>query len=194
MSKGAREMESDAAELRALLERGASHSLIDVREYPEYAACRIAEARLVPLGEIERRAGEINTGGPLYLICRSGRRSAIAQQKLLALGFKEVYNVRGGMLDWQSRGFAVVSDERAPWSLERQVRFVAGLLVFVSVVLSLTVAQPFAWLAAFIGAGLTFAAITDTCAMGMLIARLPWNRAPEAGARACPPERGLAEE
>jgi rhodanese-related sulfurtransferase len=194
MSRGAKNTECDAAELRAKLEAGASCSLVDVREYPEYAACRIAESRLVPLGEIERRAGEINASEPVYVICRSGRRSAIAQQKLLTLGFKEVYNVRGGMLDWQSKGFAVVRDEGAPWSLERQVRLMAGLLVFVSVVLSLTVAQPFAWVAAFVGAGLTFAAITDTCAMGMLLARLPWNRASRAGAQACAPERALAEE
>lgn len=192
MTKLVRKMECDAAELRALLEAGTPCSLVDVREYPEYAAGRVAEARLMPLGEIERVAGELDRDIPVYVICRSGRRSAIAQQTLQALGFEKVYNVRGGMLDWQSRGFAVVRDERAPWSLERQVRLVAGLLVFAAVVLGITVAQPFLWIAAFVGAGLMFAAVTDSCAMGVVLARLPWNR--YAARRACPVERALAEE
>ncbi len=187
-------MECGVLELRSVLDAGGRCSLIDVREYPEYAAGRIREARLIRLGEIELRSGEISRDAPVYLICRSGRRAAIAQEKLQALGFKEVYNVRGGMLDWEASRFSVVRDERAPWSLERQVRLVAGSLVFVSVLLSVTVSEYFLWIAGFIGAGLTFAALTDTCAMGMLLARMPWNAAANIGAEACPVERAHAEE
>jgi rhodanese-related sulfurtransferase len=187
-------MERGVNDLRSILSARGECSLVDVREYPEFAAGRIREARLIQLGEIERRAEEINRDVPVYVICRSGRRSAIAQQKLQALGFKEVYTVRGGMLDWEASGFPVMRDERAPWSLERQVRLVAGVLVFVSVLLSATVTEYFLWVAVFIGAGLTFAAITDTCAMGMLLARMPWNRATNTGAEACPAERVHAEE
>ncbi|HEY6404349.1 MAG TPA: rhodanese-like domain-containing protein [Blastocatellia bacterium] len=187
-------MERGVNDLRAILSAGGECSLVDVREYPEFAAGKIREARLIQLGEIERRAEEINRDVPVYVICRSGRRSAIAQQKLQALGFKEVYNVRGGMLDWEASGFPVMRDERAPWSLERQVRLVAGVLVFASVLLSATVTEHFLWVAGFIGAGLAFAAITDTCAMGMLLARMPWNRAANTGAEACSVERVHAEE
>jgi rhodanese-related sulfurtransferase len=76
-----------------------------VRECPEFAAGRIREARLIRLGEIERRAEEINRDVPVYVICRSGRRSAIAQQKLQALGFKEVYNVAEGCSTGRPVGF-----------------------------------------------------------------------------------------
>jgi rhodanese-related sulfurtransferase len=187
-------MERGVNDLRSILSAGGECSLVDVREYPEFAAGRIREARLIQLGEIERRAEEIKRDVPVYVICRSGRRSAIAQQKLQALGFEEVYNVRGGMLDWEASGFPIMRDERVPWSLERQVRLVAGVLVFVSVLLSATVTEHFLWVAGFIGAGLAFAAITDTCAMGMLLARMPWNHAANTGAEACPVERVHAEE
>jgi rhodanese-related sulfurtransferase len=187
-------MERGVNDLRSILSAGGECSLVDVREYPEFAAGRIRGARLIQLGEIERRAEEINRDVPVYVICRSGRRSAIAQQKLQALRFKKVYNVRGGMLDWEASGFPVMRDERVPWSLERQVRLVAGVIVFVSVLLSATVTEHFLWVAGFIGAGLAFAAITDTCAMGMLLARMPWNRAANTGAEACPVERVRAEE
>ena len=183
-------MDLTVTELRSIVDSEAECSLVDVREYPEYAAGRIRQAQLIPLTQIDRRETEISKRAPVYLICRSGRRSAIAQQKLQALGFRQVYNVRGGMLDWEARGFPVVRNERrAPWSLERQVRLLAGALVLVGVLLSVTVAQPLVWIAGFIGAGLVFAAITDTCGMGMFLARMPWNRAPQRGAESCPAER-----
>lgn len=61
------------------------------------------------------------------------------------------------------------------WELERQVRLVAGLIVLTSVLLSVFVPWT-KWLAAAIGAGLAFAAVSNTCAMGMLLAKLPYNR------------------
>ena len=115
-------------ELRAALAVGLNGSLIDVREYPEYAAGRIPGAQLIPLGEIERRASEINASQPVYVVCRSGKRGAQAQEKLANLGFKEVRNVNGGLLAWEAAGYQVEKGARAPWSLERQVRFAAGIL------------------------------------------------------------------
>ena len=69
-------------------------------------------------------------------------------------------------------------DENAPWALERQVRFAAGLLVLTGVLSSVFVHPYFVWLSAFVGAGLVFAAVTDTCAMGLLLAKMPWNSQP----------------
>jgi rhodanese-related sulfurtransferase len=169
------QMNCDARELREALAAGGI--LVDVREYPEYAAGRIPGARLIPLGELERRAEDLDPASAIYVVCRSGRRGAEAQEKLSKLGFKEVRNVGGGMLAWEAAGYGVERDERAPWALERQVRFVAGLLVLLGVLLSVFVAQPFIWLAGLVGAGLVFAAVTDTCKMGLLLARLPYNRA-----------------
>ena len=79
------------------------------------------------------------------------------------------------MTAWQAAA-APVSRGRARWDLERQVRLVAGSIVLAAVLLGVGGPAPVKWLAGAIGAGLTVAALTDTCAMGMLLARLPYNR------------------
>jgi len=168
----------------SLAQRGAC-SLIDVREYAEYAGGRIQGARLIPAGELEHRVSEIDRTKPVYVVCRTGRRSAEAQRRLRAIGFSDVRNVSGGVMAWEAAGFSLERDERAPWSIERQVRFVAGLIVLTGIFLSLFIAEEFIAISAFIGAGLMFAAITDSCAMGMLLARMPWNRAKDASAVTC---------
>ena len=61
-------------------------------------------------------------------------------------------------------------------SLERQVRIAAGSFVFTGVLLAHFVDSHFIWLSAFVGAGLVFAGITDFCGMGLLLAKLPWNK------------------
>ncbi len=151
-------------------------NLVDVREYPEFAAGHLPSARLIPLGEIERRRSEIDRDLPTYVICRTGRRSLEAQAKLFSLGFKEVQNVKGGMVAWQKAGYPVEKEARVPWSLERQVRLAAGSLVLAGALLGAFVDPRFVWLSAFVGAGLVFAGLTDWCGMGLLLARLPWNR------------------
>ncbi len=78
------------------------------------------------------------------------------------------------MLAWQATNAPVVQG-RPRWDLERQVRLVAGSIVLAAVVGSVFV-PGLKWVAAFIGAGLTFAALTNTCAMGMLLGKLPYNR------------------
>jgi rhodanese-related sulfurtransferase len=95
------------------------------------------------------------------------------------MGFDDVRTVAGGMAAWQLAGLPMEADRRVPWSLERQVRVAAGSLVLLGVLLSVAVAHWFIWLAGFIGAGLVFAGVTDTCAMGMMISRMPWNRVGE---------------
>jgi len=61
-------------------------------------------------------------------------------------------------------------------SIERQVRIAAGLLVFFGVLLGVWVHPGFLAISAFVGAGLAFAGITDTCGMAMMLAKMPWNR------------------
>jgi rhodanese-related sulfurtransferase len=150
--------------------------LIDVREFPEFAAGRPPGARLIPLREIDRRATGIDPTLPIYVFCRTGRRSAEAREKLLSLGFGEVRNVAGGIVAWQNAGYPLEKEERAPWSLERQVRVAAGSLVLLGALLAVFVESRFIWLSAFVGAGLVFAGVTDFCGMSLLLSRLPWNR------------------
>lgn len=159
--------------------------LIDVREYAEYAGGRIPGAKSFPLGELETRRLELDRTRPIYVICRTGRRSAEAQKKLKAFGFTDVVNVAGGFEAWKKENLPVERDQNAPWSLERQVRFAAGSLVLLAVLLGAFVHPYFFGLAGLIGAGLVFAAVTDTCAMGMLLAKMPWNKPAAAANCAC---------
>lgn len=151
-------------------------TLIDVREYAEYAAGRVAGSKLMPLGEIDIRHGEINRDEEIYLICRSGVRSRKAQLKLNELGITNTANVVGGFEAWRQAGLPIEKDERAVWDLERQIRFTAGSLVLIGVVLAVTVNLYLILLSGFIGAGLIFSAVTNTCTMGLLLSKMPWNR------------------
>jgi rhodanese-related sulfurtransferase len=154
--------------------------LVDVREHAEFAAGRIAGARLLPLGELQRRLAELDRTRPVVCVCRSGSRSRKGAEKLEALGFTNVQHLDGGLMAWEQAGLPIEKNESAPWALERQVRLAAGLLVLAGLGMShiWPVAIGLSW---FVGAGLTFAAVTDWCGMGLLLAKMPWNRA----ARSC---------
>jgi len=163
------------AELRSLLAQGERLQLVDVREQAEFAGGRIPGARLLPLGELQSGAAELDPSRPVVCVCRSGKRSAQAVEKLVALGFDQVQQLDGGLTAWEQAGFPLEKDKRAPWALERQVRLAAGLLVLVGLGLSLAWPPAIA-LSWFVAAGLVFAAVTDWCGMGLLLARMPWNR------------------
>jgi len=162
-------------ELQAALAAQTPPLLLDVREYPEFAAGHLKGARLIPLAEIERRAGELPKDQPMVCMCRSGRRSAEAASTLARLGFTNVSQLAGGVMAWEQAGLPVEKEAHAPWALERQVRLVAGLLILLGLALShiWPAAIVLAW---FVPLGLVFAALTDSCMMGMLLAKLPWNR------------------
>jgi rhodanese-related sulfurtransferase len=166
--------------LKEKLEEGHG-TLVDVREYGEFAGERVSDARLLPLGDLENRHSELDHDKPIYVMCRTGRRSAEAQKKLKALGFTNVINVVGGLEAWKKEQLPLEKDEKAPWAIERQVRFAAGLFILVGVVLAATVHPYFMGISAFVGAGLLFSAVTDSCAMGMVLMKMPWNRLPGAG-------------
>jgi hypothetical protein len=80
----------------------------------------------------------------------------------------------GGMQSWDD-GRRPVRRGRQRWDLERQVRLVAGSLVLAGIAGSLFVPN-LKYLSGFVGAGLTIAALTNTCAMGMALSKLPYNR------------------
>ena len=109
------------------------------------------------------------------LVCRSGQRARKAEEALKAAGMTNLHVLDGGMTAWAAAGQPV--RRGAPrMSLERQVRIAAGALAATGGFLALFVNPLFAAIPAFVGSGLVFAGVTDTCAMGMLIARLPYNR------------------
>ncbi len=168
-------------QLHDLVQSGSSVELIDVRTPVEYREVHVGFARNVPLDQLDvtQLAAGRDGSEPLYVICRSGSRGRQACEQLLAAGCTNVVNVEGGTQAWDQAGLPVVRGQKAI-SLERQVRIAAGLLVLVGSVLGAFVSPYWIGLSAFVGAGLTFAGITDTCGMGMILARMPWNQVPKA--------------
>jgi rhodanese-related sulfurtransferase len=177
-------------QLHDRVQAGQAVDLIDVRTPVEFREVHIGFARNVPLDQLDAAkvaAGRSGETQPLYVICRSGNRGQKACEKFFAAGHTNVINVEGGTQAWDQAGLPVVRGKQAI-SLERQVRIAAGSLVLVGSILAFFVSIYWIGLAAFVGAGLVFAGITDTCGMGMLLARMPWNQVSEP-----PPSSNEAE-
>lgn len=166
-------------ELFDLKQQDESIELIDVRTPLEFREVHVDFAENVPLDSLnvnELEKGRNGSAGkPLYVICRSGTRGSKACQKFVNAGLDHVVNVEGGTSAWDEAGLPVVRGKKA-MSLERQVRIAAGFLVLVGVILGFAIHPALFGISGFVGAGLMFAGITDTCAMGMLIAKMPWNQ------------------
>lgn len=167
-------------EINEMLETGGECQVIDVREFSEFNSERIADAQLMPLSNFEKHADEIDHSKPVYLMCRSGNRATQAAEKLAAKGFTDIHVVKGGMTAWAGADLPIVKGESKVWSLERQVRFAAGAFVLTGILLSLFVTPYFILLSGFVAVGLMFSAVTDTCGMGMVLARMPWNQQPKS--------------
>lgn len=163
-------------ELRMNLERGAAVRMLDVRSASEFETARIPGACNVPLDQLGRFADELACiDGELVVVCQSGARSNKARVRLSEAGAKSPRVLEGGMEAWQAAGGATEGG-CSRWSLERQVRLVAGSLVLGGVLASLRW-PPTRLLSGLVGAGLVFAAVIDSCTMGEVLARLPYNRA-----------------
>lgn len=161
--------------------------LIDVRMPTEYREVHVEGAVNVPLDTLDPKAvaDSVVAGAdkPVYVICKSGNRSSKAAQKFLSVGIDNVINVDGGTTAWVDAGLPVVRGKKSI-SLERQVRILAGILALLGAVLGFFAHPYFVSLSAFIGAGLMFAGITDTCGMGMVLSKMPWNKCTDSGS--CP--------
>lgn len=166
------------SELAELAGRQEVH-VIDVRTPAEFREVRAPMARNVPLDTFDPSSvvgsHELSSDRPIYVLCHSGARAKKACEQLVAAGHSQVVQVEGGTVAWQAAGLPVERGKKTI-SLERQVRIAAGSLVLLGVLLSM-VLHPYAiGLSAFVGAGLVFAGVTDTCGMGMLLSRMPWNQ------------------
>jgi glyoxylase-like metal-dependent hydrolase (beta-lactamase superfamily II)/rhodanese-related sulfurtransferase len=161
--------------------------VVDVRLPAEYRAVHLEPSQLLPLDELARRRGELAQEREIVLVCRTGARARLAATELA--GFRTRV-LEGGLVAWQEAGHPVVQG-KAHVSLERQVRIAAGALAGVGGVLAVAVNPWFGLLPAFVGAGLVYAGITDTCGMTMVLAKLPYNRAgAEAGGTCSAPVGG----
>lgn len=167
-------------ELQKHLLSGSPVALVDVRTPAEYDEVHASAAVNIPLDQVSKEtltaAGCVDCGRPIYLLCRSGQRATKAAAKLRECGYAQPVVITGGTLAWVEAGLPVTRGATKVISLERQVRIAAGALVFTGALLAHFVNPNFVWLAGFVGAGLVFAGITDFCGMGLLIAKMPWNR------------------
>ncbi len=164
-------------ELNDLCNSNQQVDLIDVRTPVEFREVHSTFARNVPLDSLDPKSimeSRTNPNQPMYVICRSDNRGKKACESFVAAGYENVVNVVGGTQAWDAAGLPVVRGNKTI-SLERQVRIAAGSLVVLGVGLSF-INPYFIGLSAFVGAGLVFAGVTDTCGMGMMLARMPWNQ------------------
>ncbi|MDD4963311.1 MAG: rhodanese-like domain-containing protein [Gallionella sp.] len=85
--------------------------ILDVREASEFKAGHILNAKLIPLGKLTERIGELEKyrDRPMIVVCRSGNRSSSACALLVKQGFTQAYNLTGGMMAWQNKKFPSVT-------------------------------------------------------------------------------------
>ena len=169
--------------LADLRRRGEGVTLIDVRTPAEYDEVHVEGARNIPLDRLDPRSIAAEHTGPLYFVCKSGGRSQKACEKMIAAGISDVVSVEGGTAACEAAGINVARSGRKVMSLDRQVRICAGGLVVLGAALGHFVNPAWHGLSAFIGAGLVFAGVTDTCGMAMMLAKMPWNQV--RGAATC---------
>ena len=153
--------------------------VIDVRSPGEFLTTHIPNSINLPVDQLDPHLRRIVSaaGGTLVLVCQAGGRAEQAADKLGQAGLSDMVVLAGGMNSWVQAGAPVEHGEIKKWALERQVRLVAGAIVFLSIVASIWF-PVLKWLAFAVGFGLTFAALSNTCMMGMVLMKLPYTRGP----------------
>ena len=166
----------DAPQLRRLMSRDTDVRILDVRTGGEFETSHIPGSYNVPLETLGEHARDLaSVEHPVVLVCRSGQRATRAHAELAAAGKSKLQILDGGMVSWEAVGGEVVHGDTDHWALDRQVRFAAGSIALGALLASVAVPKA-KWLAGGVAAGLVFSAVTDTCAMGNLLMKLPYNR------------------
>ena len=93
-------VEIDVVELKKKIDLKSNVKIIDVREPVELAICKIQDTIHIPMKEIPAQINKLNKNDELIILCRSGVRSANVCEFLMNKGFKNVKNLRGGILEW----------------------------------------------------------------------------------------------
>lgn len=149
---------------------------VDVRSPIEFETEHIADSVNVPLNELEARCEELPRRGQLVLICRTGKRAERAAYALLGRGF-EPKVLEGGLIGWCKAGLPVKKGKKM-LPIERQIQLIVGISVITGVVLGVLINPWFLVIPGFFGAGLTFAGLSGTCALALLLMKAPWNQLP----------------
>jgi rhodanese-related sulfurtransferase len=100
-----------ADEVYKMLSSNKDYFILDVRSKEEFDSGHIEGAYLLHVSELENRLAELPQDKPIIVYCRSGSRSTSAANILLEKGFKEIFNMTGGITEWQSKGFPVIVEK-----------------------------------------------------------------------------------
>jgi rhodanese-related sulfurtransferase len=167
----------DAQTLQERLTAEDAPRVLDVRTPAEFETAHIPGSYNVPLDNLREHRAELRShlDEDVVLVCRSGARAEQAEKAFAEVGLPGLRVLEGGMVAWETAG-APVNRGKQTWELERQVRLVAGTLVAGGVLGSIVVPE-LKWLSGAVGGGLIFAALSNTCGMGMLLSKMPWNKA-----------------
>jgi rhodanese-related sulfurtransferase len=171
-------------ELHRRLAEGRPAQLLDVRTPGEFAAAHVPGAKLIPLDDLDPAAFQQQRGAeakPVYVLCQSGKRARKAIEKLERAGVHGCVLVEGGTQGWMDAGLPVERSQSKVLPLMRQVQIIVGLVSAVGAALALAVNPLFAIIPLVTGCGLLFAGMTGLCGMALLLAKMPWNRAPSCG-------------
>ena len=152
---------------------GASFQLIDVRTPGEFAGGSVSGAINLPIERISEWSAELDRSGMTILVCQSGARAKSAYD-LLESTTPNLAVLDGGYAAWRSANRPMTTSQNSVWSIERQIRFAAGSMVFLGSTASLFW-RPAVFLAIFVGGGLVITSLIDWCGMGILLSKMPWN-------------------
>jgi rhodanese-related sulfurtransferase len=148
--------------------------LLDVRSPIEFETEHIPNSINVPLSELEARCEEVPRQGQLVVICRSGKRAERGAYALSGKGFQPKV-LEGGLVAWRKAGLPV-NEGKKRLPIERQIQLIVGIGVLTGVLLAVFVNPWFLIIPGFFGAGLTFAGLSGTCALGIMLGKAPWNK------------------
>jgi rhodanese-related sulfurtransferase len=175
-------------DLQALLLRGKSAHLLDVRSPAEHSEVHIPGTQLMPLDELDpvsfckQRGADCS---PVYVICQSGGRATRAIQKLESAGVKECVLLEGGTQAWVDAGLPVNRGQSRVLPLMRQVQITIGAISASGSLLALLVDPKFAFVPLLMGCGLLMAGITGFCGLAVLMAKMPWNKTESPKGSSC---------
>lgn len=185
----------DAATVSTWLRDPDAVTVVDVRSPGEFEAMHIAGSYNVPLDLLGEHAAAFaarlahhedhfedhSRPHQVVLVCQSGARATQARQRLAGVGLEKLsgnlHVLDGGVPTYAAAGGEVVRGQ-GRWAMDRQVRLVAGSIVLTSILASLA-APKARFLAGGIGAGLTYSALSNSCAMASVLGKLPYNRGPK---------------
>jgi rhodanese-related sulfurtransferase len=147
---------------------------LDVRSPIEFRTEHIDGSINIPLDEVESRFDELPRKARLVVICRTGNRAQRAAFALMGRGFAPQV-LDGGLVAWRKAGLSLKEGKKR-LAIERQIQLIVGFGVLAGVLLGVLANPWFFIVPAFFGAGLAFAGLSGTCALGILLGKAPWNK------------------